>query len=243
MARCGIAHGNRSKSMAVITKQRMRRFVRVYAGIIIRMGFLLIVGVILLYYVGAKENRSVYEEAGSMRPEPNDAVLGDPKAPITLIVYADYQCQFCGIFYKEVLRELEPEFITTGKVNIMHRDFIVFGSKSLDAANAAACAKEQGQFWQYHNLLFSKQERSGLDPFSRENLKAFGRELSFDQKRFAECVDSGRYDSQISDSTKKAQALGVRMIPSFFINGLGPISGSLRSPQFKNLLDNALKDK
>src|SRR3990167_3005650 len=86
-----------------------------------------------------------------------DFVLGDQNAPVTIIEYGDYQCPFCGKFFKETEPTLRENYIKTGKVKFVYRDFAFLGQESLWAANAAQCAGEQGKFWEYHDYLYGNQ--------------------------------------------------------------------------------------
>lgn len=172
----------------------------------------------------------------------DDIILGSPDAPITFVEYSDFQCPFCARFFKNSFPQLKSEYIDTGKVKFVYRDFILYGQESIFAANAARCAGEQGKFWPYHDLIFQQQRGINSGVFSSENLKKFGYELNLDQERFARCVDAIPYEKKIKESTAEAkQRLGVWGTPSFFINQSGPIFGSLDYRRFKILIDNALE--
>lgn len=113
-----------------------------------------------------------------------DIILGSLNAPITFVEYSDFQCPFCARFFRNSFPSLKSEYIDTGKIKFVYRDFILFGTESIHAANAARCAGEQGRFWKYHALLFRKQGKISSGVFSPENLKKFGDELGLEQEKF-----------------------------------------------------------
>src|SRR3989338_10775012 len=89
----------------------------------------------------------------------NDPVLGDSRAHVTIIEFSDYQCPFCGKFVQETLPQLKQEYITTGKVKLVYRDFpLEIHPEAQPAALAAECAKEQNKYWEYHDQLFKNQD-------------------------------------------------------------------------------------
>jgi len=89
----------------------------------------------------------------------DDAILGDPNAPVTIIEFSDFECPFCQRFFSETLSQIQKEYIDTGKARLVYRDFpLSFHPGAQPAAEAAECAKAQGKFWEMHDLIFSKQQ-------------------------------------------------------------------------------------
>lgn len=174
----------------------------------------------------------------------DDFILGNHDAPVTMIEYSDFQCPFCGRFFKKIFPLIKTEYINTGKVKFVFRDFILYGKESIQAANAARCAGEQGMFWEYHDLLFFAQQEIRSGAFSIENLKKIGQELNLDnQEKFQECVTSGRYDRDVNLSWLDGRKLGVWGTPSFFLNDTGPIFGLTgKYNLLRNLIENALEE-
>ena len=91
----------------------------------------------------------------------DDAVLGDPNAPITMIIFGDYQCPFCGQAFRTSEAQVREEYVDTGKVKMVYRDFPITNihPAAVPAAEAAQCAGSQGKYWEYHDALFENQER------------------------------------------------------------------------------------
>lgn len=92
-----------------------------------------------------------------------DVILGDPNAPVTVIEYGDYQCPFCARFFTDVEPFIRDEYIKTGKVKMVFRNYAFLGPESVDAAEAAECAKDQGKFWEFHDALYEAEAEDGRE--------------------------------------------------------------------------------
>jgi len=169
----------------------------------------------------------------------NEFVLGEQSAPVTVIEYSDFQCPFCGKFFKEIEPTLREKYIKTGKVKFIYRNFAFLGQESLWAASAARCAGEQGKFWQYHDYLYGNQSGENQGAFNKSNLKGFASVLGLAQEKFDSCLDSEKYTGAIEKETKEGSAAGVSGTPASFINGtLYP--GALPVAAFTKIIDNEL---
>ena len=105
--------------------------------------------------------------------EGGSPILGNPSAPITILEWGDYQCTYCHRFHESTLSTLEEDYIQTGKINLVFKDFPLNGPDSVLAAEAAYCAGDQGKYWEYHNELYKNWagERTGW--ITDESLKTF----------------------------------------------------------------------
>jgi|SRR3989344_403375 len=128
----------------------------------------------------AIENALKSDKPSTKEIFPRDVILGDPKAPVTLIEYGDYQCPFCSRFFKDTEPLIRKNYIETGKVKMVFRNFQFLGSESVNAAQAAECAKDQGKFWVYHDALYAAELEDG-----RENNGNLKRELFIDLAKSA----------------------------------------------------------
>ena len=185
----------------------------------------------------------------------DSVILGDQKASVTFIEYADYQCPFCTSFFKETEPLLIKDYVDKGNVKMVYKDFAFLdqfaGGKNEShlAAEAAACAADQGKFWDYHDLIFKteiadqqanpgKSENNGN--LNVEKLESLAQELGLNKNQFNSCLESNKYKDKIQKEVVEAQALGVKATPTFFINGQ-KFEGALPYPQFKATIDNLLK--
>lgn len=144
-------------------------------------------------------------------------VLGNPEAPITLVEFGDYQCHFCNVFYHNTEHEILENFVMTGKVNVIFKDYTIIGQDSVNAAHAAHCAGEQGKFWQYHNTLYDNWGGENNGWASNENLVKFAQQVELDMDVFTECNVEGKYAQIISTSNNDAQKLGITGTPAFYV--------------------------
>jgi len=183
----------------------------------IAVGGVVIIGLIALTMIFSRPGESfqVTRPVGSdFLPE-----LGDPNAPVTVYEYADFQCPACGVFARQYKPRIEADYIQTGKVRLVFRNFAFLGPESLWAAEAAYCAAEQGGFWAYHDKLFANQRGENRGAFSKTNLVRFARELGLKEQDFKECLDSERYKQKVQDDIREGKAQGIDATPSFIVNG------------------------
>lgn len=167
----------------------------------------------------------------------DDAVKGDPDAPVTIVEWSDYECPFCSRFYSQTLGQIESEYIDTGKVKLVYRDFpLSFHPQAQKSAEAAECAGDQGKYYEMHDMLFEKGVSGGVTSF-----KQYAADLGLDTAEFNECLDSGKHAAEISKDMQDGQAAGIRGTPGFVINGR-VISGAQPYANFKAAIDAALAE-
>lgn len=154
----------------------------------------------------------------------DDPILGDRDAPITLIEFSDYQCPFCGRFFRQTLPQIEKEFIQTGKVRYVFRDFPVqsLHPEAQKAAEAAECAGEQGKYWEFHDLIFQNQKAMKIT-----DLKRYATALHLEIEGFNECLNSGRKFEEVRLDFEAGEKAGVRGTPSFILGRTTP-DGNIR---------------
>jgi protein-disulfide isomerase len=166
---------------------------------------------------------------------------------LTIVEFSDYHCPFCESFFRESFARLEAEYIATGRVRYVFRDFPIFSLHpgAGAAASAARCAGEQDRFWEMHDLLFRNQRAT-----RRDSLAAHARTLGLDSARFEQCLASGRYLPAIRKGLRDGSAAGVRGTPTFFLTVGEPgdtrvrvlkvVYGAQPYQQFKRYLDDVL---
>ncbi|MBI2623075.1 MAG: thioredoxin domain-containing protein [Candidatus Liptonbacteria bacterium] len=185
----------------------------------------------IIYLVGAKNTPAVGPSAGDegrraaalLAVLEDDAVLGSKDAPVMVIEYGDYQCPFCGSFFRDIEPALRDTYIKTGKAKFVYRDFAFLGPESLAAAEAAECAREQGQFWAYHDGLFRAEVADKRENNGNLNAELFGKlaqDAGLDVSAFESCRASGKYRARIGEETSDGRVLGVNATPTAFVNGV-----------------------
>jgi protein-disulfide isomerase len=157
-----------------------------------------------------------------------DVILGDTNAPVTIIEYADFQCPFCTRFFKQTELLIRDAYVQTNKVRMVYRNFQFLGAESIAAGAAAECAKDQRQFWAYHDALYNAEAADEqANPSGSENSGNLNRtlflklasDLKLDTAAFTNCIDSKKYDAQVQQDATDAQQFGVNSTPTFYING------------------------
>jgi len=194
-----------------------------------------------------------------------DRTLGNPKAKVTVIMYADFQCPFCaavsGLLKADSpliqsLKQRDPNwapstsgiidnYVKNGNVLFVYRDWAFLGPESIKAAEAARCAGDQGKFWEYHDYLYAHQNGENQGNFSDPNLKSFAKNLSLDTTSFDTCLDSNKYTQAVNDSKDEGTTAGVTGTPKGFILKDGKIIGTIEGAEsfstVKQKIDAALK--
>jgi protein-disulfide isomerase len=165
----------------------------------------------------------------------DDAFKGSEDAPVTIVEFSDFECPFCARFYKQTLGKIEEEYIKTGKVKLVYRDYpLPFHTHAQKAAEAAECAGEQGKFWEMHNKLFEEGVKGGVESF-----KQFAADIGLDTEKFNDCLDSGKMAEEVQKDMKDGSAAGIRGTPGFIINGQ-LVSGAQPFENFKRVIESEL---
>jgi protein-disulfide isomerase len=156
---------------------------------------------------------------------------GPADAPITMIVFSDYECPYCKRA-EETLAQVDKAY--PGKIKTVFRDYpLPFHANARPAAEAAACANAQGKFWEYHDKLFTAAD------LSAPKLKAIAVELKLDEKKFDECLAKQEFKANVDKDMEDGAAVGVNGTPAFFINGR-MLSGAQPFEKFKEIIDEEL---
>ncbi len=167
--------------------------------------------------------------------------MGDPNAPVKMVEYADFQCPFCQRYWQETEPQIIDAYVKTGKVFYEYRSVGAFiGPESEAAAQAAYCAGDQGNFWEYRAVLFSHWTGENVGDFSDSNLKQYAASLGLDGSSFDACRHSGKYADLVQQDVSHAKADGVQATPSFVINGK-LVEGAQPFSVFQQTIDAALQ--
>jgi protein-disulfide isomerase len=163
---------------------------------------------------------------------PSDHVKGDPDAPVTIVEWSDFECPFCTRFYTETLGQIESEYIDTGKVRLVYKDFpLSFHPQAQKAAEAAECAGDQGKYWEMHDLLFENGVQGGVAGF-----KANAKTLGLDSGDFDACLDSGNKAAGVQADMALGGKSGIQGTPGFIVNGQ-LVSGAQPFTVFQQIIE------
>ncbi len=171
----------------------------------------------------------------------DDAIKGDVNAPVTIVEFSDYECPFCGRHFSQTYSQLVSQYVDSGKVRIVYRDFpLAFHPQAQKAAEAAECAGDQGKYFEMHDKLFQNQAS-----LSVETSKKLAVELGLDATAFNDCLDSSKHAAEVNKDLQDGSAAGVQGTPGFFIgktdgNSAQQISGAYPFATFQQVIDEEL---
>jgi len=172
-------------------------------------------------------------------------ILGDPNAPITLVEFGDYQCHYCNVFFQTIEDDIIKNYVKTGKVKMIFKDYNIIGPDSINASHGAHCANEQGLFWEYHDTLYSNWTGENNGWASPRNLTIFAEEVNADMDKWTQCMNEKSHSITIDESNNDARTLELTGTPAFFvINSEGKVSklfGAQPFEVFKKIFDNQLE--
>jgi protein-disulfide isomerase len=212
----------------------------------------------LIYLAGVKglkpqtQTAAIQEAAKITSPQiDDDVILGDPQAPVTIFIFSDYQCPFCGKFFKETELLIRKNYVETGKAKMIYKDFAFLGPESIAASQAAECARDQGKYWAYHDAIFNieikefdtlgNNEHTGN--LNKEAFKKIASDLKMNVDEFLACFDSQKYAAEVERDIKEANSVMDRAsTPTIFINEK-IIQGAYPYNIFSQAIDEALSKK
>lgn len=229
-----------SKRQEIRNKQRRQeQFNRILAIGVIVVAALVVAAVMIIPSL-PQATGTILTAEPIARPQVNGNTMGDPKAPVKIVEYADFQCPYCLRFFKDTEKQLIETYVATGKVYFEYHSFANFiGEESARAAEAAYCAGDQGKFWEMHDLLYTNQGAENSKAFSNERLRAFGETLKLDTNQYNDCFNNGKNRSRVTKDGEEARAAKISSTPSFLING-ELIQGAQPFATFQQKIDAAL---
>ncbi len=158
-------------------------------------------------------------------------VRGPVDAPVTIVLFSDYQCPYCSKIEPLLAQVLERNPNT---VKLVFKNMpLRFHEMALPSAKAALAARNQGKFWEFHDRLFAEKK------LSKESIDKIARDLNLDMPRFEKDMASPEVQAQINKDLMDAQKAGVTGTPTPFINGHLPQQRSLEG--FQSIIDDELR--
>jgi protein-disulfide isomerase len=146
----------------------------------------------------------------------DDTVLGDPNAPVTIIEFSDFQCPYCAKFVLETMPLLQENYIDTGLVKLIFRDYpLPSHADAAIASEAAECVGDE-LYYEMHDAIFGNISAwSGTDDVEGA-LVGMASELGVD---IAACMANGEMTEEVAADYAAGRSYGVSGTPTFFING------------------------
>jgi protein-disulfide isomerase len=169
---------------------------------------------------------------------PSAPALGSSKAKVTMVEFGDYQCHFCAAFQRDTKDSILRNFVNTGQVRFLFKDFTINdkpGDKaSTLAAEASYCAADQGKYWQYHDEIYKNSKGEYVAWVTKDILKQFASNVNIPNiNKFSECLDSQNHSNIVEQNDNLASSIGLQATPSFILLSTG------KSQQEPLLIDGA----
>ncbi|MDQ6738014.1 MAG: DsbA family protein [Gemmatimonadota bacterium] len=184
-----------------------------------------------------------YAKAGPAKPYE----MGNPKAPVVIEEFADFECPVCGSFATVTEPDVRKNIVDAGLAYYKYYDFpLPMHHNTVTASNAAACADEQGKFWQMHDQLFAGQDAWGLNPDGASQVtdnpvsifEGYAKSLGMNSSQFNQCLESKKYQSRVNANAAEGFRRNVNQTPTFFINGK-MFAGSIPYDVLRKAVDDA----
>ncbi len=172
-------------------------------------------GMFLIFYPESENDSKLLTTSKLI--ENDYPIMGNPNAPITVLEWEDYQCTFCYKFHQSTLDPINNDFIKTGKVKLVFKDFPLNGPDSILAAEALYCAQDQKKYWQYHDELYKNWRGEKIGWITRESLDRFAVTVDLDLVEFNTCLDEHKYQNRVIMLHEFGKEVGIDTTPSFLV--------------------------
>jgi protein-disulfide isomerase len=201
-------------------------------------------GVFIVYQVTKPESTSQPKFDPSLPlPEASGYMLGSQAAPVPVLEFADFECPACANFYALTEPDVR-KLVEAGTISYRFFDFpLPNHANTWPASNAAACANEQGKFWEMHDALFDGQDQWNGQATKRPKgvFEDYAKRIGLDVGKWEDCYDQQKFLPNIQANAKEGERRFVGQTPTFII-GNRLVPGSISYDKFKAYVDSALAD-
>jgi protein-disulfide isomerase len=147
-----------------------------------------------------------------------------PSAPVTIDVWADFQCPFCDQFATNVELRIITDFVASGQAKLVAHDFAFIGrgrtpDESTDAATAARCAGQTGKYWEYAEYLWANQGSENSGTFGKQRLDEVATAVGLNLATFDQCLNDQSVRTSVATETSQGASQGINSTPTIFVNG------------------------
>lgn len=142
--------------------------------------------------------------------------MGKADAPLVFVEYTDFECPFCQQYHLNAFEQVKAQWVDTGKLRYISRDFpLDFHPNARRAAIAARCAADQGKYWELRNTMIRNADKLG-----GERISGYAKEIGLDVKKLETCMASDFYKAGVDKDIAEGNAAGVTGTPSFVVGRL-----------------------
>ena len=240
MARKGV-DGGRGRRPGVVSAAKRGGPGR---GFWIALAAIAIIGLVALAWAASRPKTQVSRIDPNLPPlKAEGYVLGSPSAPVEVIEFADFECPACGQFAVITEPQVRTELVNTGKVRVRFMDFpLNIHRNTWDASLAAACANDQGKFWEMHDALFMNQDKWNGEATSRPRgpISDLAKQIGLDMNKYGACMDNDTHRPQIEATLREGERRGIGQTPTFVFNGT-VVPGAVPYDAYRKYVDEAAK--
>ena len=230
----------RGRRADVVKKSKSKSNTPFYAALAI----IAVVGIGAIAYVATRPKNvaTTVEPAAVVAGEPQGYLLGKPDAPVQVIEFADFECPACAQFATLSEPDVRKRLVEPGLISYRFYDYpLAMHKNTWQASNAAACADEQGKFWEMHDQLFNEQDRWNGQATSRpkSQFEGYAKAIGLNVDQWEQCYDARKYEPRIKANEQMAIKRGASQTPTFVI-GNQMVGGAISYDRFKAMVDSAL---
>jgi len=199
-----------------------------------------VIGIIVALYLQYQSGDVQEKTTAQTLIQNGSPVMGNSNAKITLLEWGDYQCTYCYRFHQSSKDVIIEEYVNTGKINFVFRDFPLNGPNSVLAAQGSYCANDQGKYWEYHDETYKNWEGENTGWVTKDSLLQFAKTVNLDVNQFNKCMDDNKYKQKVLDNEKFGKNIGIDATPSFLVitdNKVVKIVGNQPLSVFRQVLD------
>ncbi len=207
-------------------------------SILLSSGVLKIKGLTPMGYGGGQLQAAASPEAAPTPLPKVDVELGklpakgSNGAKVAVLEFADMRCPFCKRFFDQTEPQLLENYVNNGKVKFAFRHFAFLGPASITAGNAVECANEQGKFWEFYDYLYKNQpDESDVSMYVTDKLTPIAASLGLNSEQFKSCLNSTKYNKNLTDDQSAGQQAGVTGTPTFIIGKLNAAGDKIMGGQ------------
>jgi protein-disulfide isomerase len=222
----------------VVKRQRAGRNRALYASLAV----IALIGAFLIYRsAGQPARATTIADVPASNLQAEGYLMGRADAPVQIIEFADFECPACAQFATITEPDVRTRLVETGVASLRFFDYPLEQHRnSLSAHNAAACAAEQGKFWEMHDRLFAAQAdwSTGSTSNPKRLFARYAGEIGLDASRWDECFDSGRNQAKIRANQQEGERRRIQSTPTFVV-GRRMVPGAVSYDELKRLVDSA----
>ena len=230
----------RGRSKGVVKKGQRSSQNRVFY---LAIALIAIAGIGSLTYLSTRKAQNVSVVDSTLPPVVSEGyVAGNPSAPLEVIEFGDFECPGCGQWATLVEPDVRQQMVSTGRIRFRFVDYpLPMHKNTWNASRAAACADQQGKFWEMHDAIYANQDRWNGEATTRPDgiLKDLAKPLGMDMNKFNECVDNKATQAKIQAHLRLANERRIPATPTFII-GNEQHSGAMGFDDFKKAVEDQI---